>query len=91
VEVPSLGRPLRGVFIFCKSGVVVPQNIKKYRKKLRGREFIEVDGQIALWRKRLKKRGITIGKNTEKRDEVNKKQREAKALERAVKKNGFFG
>lgn len=66
-------------------------NIKKYRKKLRDREFIEVDAQIALWRKRLKKRGITIGKNTEKRNEINEKQNAAKALERAIRKRGFFG
>jgi hypothetical protein len=67
--------------------------IKKYPKKFRKRETIMVDQQIALWRKKLKKKGLTTGKHVDKDRKASRKHtakvREEKEI--VVGKRNFFG
>lgn len=69
------------------------REVKTYRKKLRSRESIEVDTQIARWRKKLKKLGLTTGRHqdTSRRLERarTKRNRENTAIQKG--KINFFG
>ncbi len=69
------------------------RQVKKYTKKLRGREVIEVDTQIARWRKKLKKLGLTTGRHQDRsrrfERERTRKNREKVAIEQG--KINFFG
>lgn len=57
-------------------------DIKKFSKKLRGKHTIEVDAQIARWRKKLKKNGTLLGKGARATKRKNDAQNEANEIER---------
>lgn len=67
--------------------------VKKYPKKLRGGETIMVDSQIALWRKRMKKKGLVVGPKREKEIAQNKQKWQEVLEDRAEKaaKTNLFG
>ena len=71
----------------------MPPEIKKYPKKLRDREIIMVDPQLARWRKKLKKLGLRTGKAQEAKKRANERAKERKDTETAILtgKLNFFG
>jgi hypothetical protein len=67
--------------------------VKKYPKKLRGREVLMVDEQIARWRRELKKKGMSVGRHSAK-NLADSRKGAARAKERKKLKAGkinFFG
>lgn len=69
------------------------EKVKKYTKKLRGRETIQVDTQLQRWRKKLKKLGLTSGRHQDQslkssRKHVEKVREEEKIVDG---KFNFFG
>lgn len=69
------------------------EEVKKYPKKLRDRETIMVDEQIARWRKMLKKKGLVTGKNRARQLKDQARRLEKDKTEVAIKtgKLNFFG
>lgn len=70
----------------------MPPEIKKFSKKLRSKNVIEVDTQIARWRKKLKKLGLATGRHQAKDREKQRKRAESDKTEVAIvtgKKNFF--
>lgn len=69
------------------------EKVKKYQKKLRGRETILVDTQIKLWRKKLKKLGLTSGRHQDDSLRRSRKHVEKVKTEEAIVegKFNFFG
>lgn len=68
------------------------EEVKKYPKKLRDREVIMVDTQIARWRKKLKKLGLTTGKYRTRQIKEQKARIEKNKTEVAIVKGkkSFF-
>ena len=68
--------------------------IKKYPKRLRGRDqTIMVDEQILNWRRKMRKEGIVLGKHRAKQIEVQAKRVEERHEEKDILsgKMNFFG
>lgn len=63
------------------------------KRKLYNGEYRDVDPQILLWRNRMRRREITLGKHSAKQKEKMAKQREARKAEGVAKasKKNFFG
>lgn len=68
------------------------QEVKKYPKKLRGRETIMVDEQLARWRKKLKKKGLVTGPHqaADRRREAARKERNKTEAAILKGKKSFF-
>lgn len=67
--------------------------IKKVPKKLRGKdELLMVDQQVLRWRKRMKRRGIKLGKGMEYAEKHAEQEREARSVntEEKLLKKRFF-
>lgn len=69
------------------------EKVKKYSKKLRGRETIQVDTQLQLWRKKLKKLGLTSGRHQDQSLKHSRKHVEKVKTEEAIVEGriNFFG
>lgn len=63
--------------------------VNKVPKKLRDGPVIMIDNQILLRRKRLKEKGIILGRASEYREKVNKEAREERALPPPEKRRWF--
>lgn len=70
----------------------MPKEIKRVPKKLRGGPTIGVDTQILLWRERIKKQGIILGKGAliDKQRAIHAREVRKTDSEEKILKKKFF-